>query len=223
MRNQTEFTNFVSSGWFSGGAAPSIPDDRELLLDGFKSLIVSKALAANGYAFHQFPTISNDVCQPEDCSPIASEGTASCWYLDCAAPDPLDELPNICRTAQQPYDIRNSYVASNNTYFLTLLHKKSPEDANSEWEVATSQMNAMVSNQWIHLQSFLLSASRCNTYAAPKPVGIQFSKDNVLDTACLNGLPEVITTNLNYNSDLVYEALCPARLQGDASSDEQGD
>ena len=83
MTDKAVFAAFVSSGAFSGGHAPSMPAQRAVLLEGFKTYIVSKALAANEFkatSWTTSPRNDPDGWAKAHCSPAASEATSGCWF-----------------------------------------------------------------------------------------------------------------------------------------------
>ena len=210
MRNQSLFADFVSSGWFSGGNAPSIPQDTEKLLDGFKTLLVSKALVANGYAMQYFSAHAHeDDCQPEDCSPTVNEATSGCWHLDCSV-------------QRETQDFCDSWLyGTKDSWLLGLIKIKDPPDSHEPWEFANSILDAIIGKEWVHMQEFFSSPMRCNRALTHKQAFIQMSKDNVLDVSCLNQLYFRGGADISTNGEL--EELCPARaarLMAGVSSDE---
>ena len=80
MTNQTLFADFVSSGWISGGNAPSISQDTTTLLWGFRNFIITNAMAANNYHLDVSSVGDPDYQYADDCSPGASETTSGCWW-----------------------------------------------------------------------------------------------------------------------------------------------
>ena len=81
MYNKTLFALFASSGLFSGADSPSIPDDQDTLLVGFKTFLITKAMSANKWFSRVSPGLESMPDQINGCWATAADGTCF-WNPD---------------------------------------------------------------------------------------------------------------------------------------------